>query len=196
MKKEYECLKDEELVSLAKNNDSDAVDLLIHRYKSMIAAVTRSYFLIGCDSEDLIQEGMIATVKAIYTYNQEYSFKNYLITCVKNRIFSLIKSSNSQKNVPLNNYVPLFGYGKEDTDKNDIIIDTDFGPEEIFINNEAVEEFKKNIKNTLSEFEYKILQLYLNGFSYKYIAEKVNKKEKSIDNAIQRIRKKLSNLSN
>ncbi|MBE7061371.1 MAG: sigma-70 family RNA polymerase sigma factor [Clostridiales bacterium] len=189
---EYKNLSDEQLVSLAQNNDLKATDVLVERYKSTVASITRSYFLIGGDKEDLLQEGMIAMYSAMNSYNGQVTFKSYVYTCVKNRIVSLIKSSNNQKNKPLNNYVSLSGSVDGDADKTEIIIDSGFGPEEIFINRETVIELNQKIKKVLSEYEYTILSQYLTGLSYAQIAEKIGEKVKSIDNALQRIRQKLS----
>lgn len=189
---EYKNLSDEQLVELVQNNDAKAIDVLVERYKRTVASITRSYFLIGGDKEDLLQEGMIALYSAMNSFNGQASFKNYVYTCVKNRIVTLIKSSNNQKNKPLNNYVSLSGSVDNDADKSEIIIDNAFGPEETFINREAVWELNEKIKKTLSEYEYTILSHYLKGLSYSQIADIVKEKVKSIDNAIQRIRQKLS----
>ncbi len=189
---EYKNLLDEQLVKLAQSGDAKAIDVLVERYKSTVASITRSYFLIGGDKEDLLQEGMIAMYSAMNSYNGQVSFKNYVYTCVKNKIVSLIKSSNNQKNKPLNNYVSLSGAPDNDADKSGIIVDGGFGPEETFINSEAFNELNAKIKDTLSQYEYKILTHYLMGLSYAQIAEKIGEKVKSIDNAIQRIRQKLS----
>ncbi len=183
---------DEELVAKAKNGDEDSVNILARRYKTLVSAITHSYFLFGCDSEDLLQEGMIAVINAINSYTGEASFKSYATVCVRNRIFSLIKSFNNSKNKPLNNYISLSGFTDSDTDKTGIIIARSFGPEEVYINRESIEEHKKTIEKVLSKFEYKILKLFLQGYSYEKIAKIMQKNEKSIDNALQRIRKKLS----
>lgn len=191
---DLENLSDEELVFEAKNGNDTAINILARRYKTMVSAITHSYFLFGCDSEDLLQEGMIAIINAISSYSGEASFKSYATVCVRNRIFSLIKSFNNLKNKPLNNYISLSGYPEGDADKTEIITAKTFGPEETYINRESFAEHKKSIEENLSKYEYKILQLYLQGYSYGKIAEFMNKNEKSIDNAIQRIRKKLSYL--
>ncbi|MBQ3115685.1 MAG: sigma-70 family RNA polymerase sigma factor [Clostridia bacterium] len=189
---DYKSLTDERLVELAQSKDVKAIDVLVERYKRTVASITRSYFLIGGDKEDLLQEGMIALYSAMNTFNGQVGFKSYVYTCVKNRILTLIKSSNNQKNKPLNNYVSLSGGVDGDADKSEIIVDSGFGPEETFINREAVQELNEKIKKTLSEYEYTILTHYLKGLSYSQIAEEVKEKVKSIDNAIQRIRQKLS----
>lgn len=183
-------LSDEELAVKAQKNDSAAFDVLFARYKYVAAAGAHSYFLNGGDSEDLLQEGMIAVFKAITTFNGKYNFKSYVYTCVKNRMITVIKSSNRYKNLPLNNYLSLSGYSNGN-DKTEIIIDRNFGPEDAFINEESERELKRIIKDVLSSYEYDILALYLQGYSYADIGIKMQKKSKSIDNALQRIRKKL-----
>ena len=130
-------------------------------------------------------------LKAIYTYNGESAFKNYVYVCVKNRIFSLIKSSKSSKNIPLNNYVSLSGDLDNEVDKNPIVTNKAAGPEEEYINRESEKEIKSKIVSALSSYENKVLTLYLDGLSYLAIAKSMGKTEKSIDNALQRIRKKV-----
>lgn len=186
---------DEQLVSIAKEGNSSAIDELFNRYKYIVSSIAHSYFLVGGDAEDLLQEGMLASFKAINTFNGKASFKSYLYLCVKNRILTVIKSSNRFKNQPLNNYISLSGVLDGDLDKSEIIIDSDFGPEEKYINAEAAKELENKIKQALSEYENEILVLYLKGYSQKEISEKLNKKDKSIDNALQRIKKKIQSLS-
>jgi len=192
-KEEMKKLSDERLVALAQLKNENAIDELFNRYKYIASAVARSYFLNGGESEDLLQEGLFAVFKAITSFNAKSSFKTYVYTCVKNRIFNAIKSSNRYKNQPLNNYLSLSGSmdNDSDVDKTEIIIDKHFGPEEICINAEAENELKSIIHKVLSKFEYDILIYYLKGYSYREISEKFEKNEKSIDNAIQRIRKKI-----
>ena len=191
---EVKKLSDEELVRLAQLKDENAIDELFDRYKYIASAVAHSYFLNGGDAEDLLQEGLVAVFKAITSFNGKSSFKTYVYTCVKNRIFNVIKSSNRYKNLPLNNYLSLSGSldSDSDSDKNEIIVDKHFGPEEVYINAEAENELKSIISKVLSKFEYQILVYYLKGYSYREISENIGKKEKAIDNAIQRIRKKIN----
>ncbi len=188
---ELKSMTDEQLVLLAQVKDGSAIDELFNRYKYIASAVAHSYFLNGGDSEDLLQEGLLAIFKAITTFNTKYNFKSYVYTCVKNRILTVITSSNRYKNQPLNNYISLSGTFDDDIEKNEIIIDNEFGPEETYINIESENELKDIINKCLSSYEHKILFYYLKGYSYREISEKLNKKEKSIDNAIQRIRKKI-----
>ena len=189
-----ECVKslsDEQLVLLAQQKDESAIDELFNRYKYIASAVAHSYFLNGGDSEDLLQEGLFAVFKAISSFNAKANFKTYVYTCVKNRIFSVIKSSNRFKNLPLNNYLSISGGVDGELDKTNIVIDNNFSPEETYIILEAETELKNKISQILSDYEYKILINYLKGYSYRELGEMFSKKEKSIDNAIQRIRKKI-----
>ncbi len=191
---DYKKKTDEELCVLAQNKDTDAMEVLINRYRSMAVAFARSYFLNSGDTDDLTQEGLIGIFRAIETFNGSSSFKSYVHTCIKSRIFSAIKTSQSKKNIPLNNYISLTGFIDTNGDKFDFMVDNNFDPEQTYINKEAEKELVKEISNALSIFENKILQLYLQGFSYSSIAEKVKKTEKAVDNALQRIKRKLSNI--
>lgn len=190
---EYSRLDDEELVKLGKNGDSDAIQHLIERYRHTVSAVSRSYFLAGGDTEDLVQEGMIGVFRAIMTFDEnKSSFKRYALLCIKTAILSLIKKSNSNKNKPLNGYISLSGYKDDDADKSPIVVSEDFDPENKYINKEEELELQSKINSVLSKLENKILSYYLLGYSYDEIASYTQKDKKSIDNALQRIRKKLS----
>ena len=190
----YANLTDEELVLLAKT-DEVALERLIERFKPMINAQARSYFLYSGDIDDLVQEGMIGVFKAITSFNGSISFKSYAFTCIKNNIITAVKKSNTLKNQPLNNYLSLSGNDGDDADKTLLISDKKSDPEKNYIEMEDEKELKRKIKETLSAFENEILILYLQGFSYADISKRTGKKEKSIDNAVQRIRKKLTKLN-
>lgn len=182
---------DEELVVGVKNGDKQALDNLIEKYKWMILKITRSYFLVGGDREDLMQEGRIGVMNAAKTFNGASSFKSYAYTCIRSSVFSAIKKAKSKKNLPLENYVPLFGDDEEGKDKTEIVVGTAESPETGYINREAAEELSLKIKNGLSKFENAILEDYLKGYSYKEISERTGKTEKSVDNALCRIRRKI-----
>lgn len=186
---------DEELVVLAKDNQ-DAMNALIERYRNFVKSVSRGYFLTSGDIDDLIQVGMIGVFKAIITYNGASTFKSYAFRCIKTSIFTAIKNSNSKKHMPLNNYVSLSSMDSDDNDgdKNLIVMDSNYNPEKTLVENESEKELREKIKQTLTLLEYEILMLYLQGYSYALISEKLNKNAKSIDNALQRIRKKLLSL--
>ncbi len=188
---DFKKLTDEELVALSKSNAPNAIDELFERYKRIVLAVARSYFLSGGDTEDLVQEGLVAVFKAINTYNGKASFKSYAYLCIKSRILTVIKSSNTNKNQPLKNYVSLSGVEDGDLDKSKIVMGTSPNPEDKYIDDETVCELKQKISTKLSGYELKILKLYLEGYSQKEISEKVGKKEKSVDNALQRIKRKV-----
>ena len=190
----YKNLTDEELAFLAKT-DENALERLIEKYKPLINAQARSYFLNSGDASDLVQEGMIGVFKAITSFNGKSSFKTYVYTCIRSNIITAVKKSNRIKHKPLNNYLSLSGFEGEDEDKTLLISDKNFDPEKNYIEKEEEKELKNKIKESLSDFEHQILILYLQGFSYADISKKTNKKEKSIDNAIQRIRRKLTKLN-
>ena len=188
---EYKKLSDERLAQLAKDGDAEAMETLIVRYRYLVTSIAHSYFLIDGDLEDLIQVGQIGVFKAINTYNGKVEFKFYAYKVVKNAVLSAIKKSNTSKNLPLNNYIPLSGFVDGDNDKNILLADENFSPEETYINNETEEELKDRIFSSLSKYESEILTYYLQGYTYVEISSKLNKSIKSIDNALQRIKKKL-----
>ena len=193
---ELSLLSDEQLIALAQNNDENATEELIKRYKFVSFSVARSFYLTTGDDDDLIQEGFFGTLNAIKTYNGKSSLKNYIYNCAKRRMLSLIRKENSSKNLPFINYISLSSSDEVDSDKTDIIIDNAIGPEEQLINREKEEELKSNINSALSELEHDILILFLQGYSYMDIGKKVNKSVKSIDNAIQRIKRKVRPILN
>ncbi|MBO4251611.1 MAG: sigma-70 family RNA polymerase sigma factor [Clostridia bacterium] len=187
--KKYDLLSDEQLAVLAKT-DTFALETLLERYKKAVKSTARQYFLAVGEEEDLIQEGTIGLFKAINTFDGVSAFKNYAFTCIKSGIISAVRKSTSDKNKPLLYYVPIGAEGDED--KNSIIKDEAIDPEEEYINSEAAREFMDRIKVALSDYEYGILTLYLDGYSYIEIAKMKDKNPKSVDNAVQRIRKKIA----
>ncbi len=189
-------LTDERLCALAKENDAIAIETLLNRYKNLVTVVARSFFLSDGSIEDLAQEGMIGAYHAIVTYNGAISFKNYAYTCIRSSILTAVKKATRKKHSPLNNYISLSGSDDADADKSFIMLDEGFNPETILIHREAEVELKIIIKETLSDLENKILALFLKGNSYQDIAQKIGKEVKSVDNALQRIRKKLSAVIN
>ena len=188
---EYKLLSDEELVKLAKNGDSDAMESVILRYRYLVTSIAHSYFLSNGDVEDLVQLGQIAVFKAITTFNGKVEFKYYVYKCVKNAVITAIKNANTLKNQPLNNYISLTGVLDGDQDKTGLVADVKSDPEQSLINVESEMELNDKIKNILSKYENEILSLYLKGYSYTEIGLKLTKTTKSIDNALQRIKNKL-----
>ncbi len=189
---DYLILTDEELCKLAQKKNTDAVDVLINRYLKLVKSIVHHYYLTGGDLEDLIQVGQIAVFKAINSYSGKAEFKHYVFKCVKNAILSAIKRYNTLKNLPLNSSFSLSGLNNDDEDKNPLIADLKFDPVEKIVNLESELELKNNISEILSKYENLILSYYLQGYSYVEISEILKKSTKSIDNALQRIKKKIS----
>lgn len=194
---DYSKLKDEDLVEFAKANNVLALELLMSKYKNLARSKARTYFLVGADKEDIVQEGMIGLYKAIrdYDINKLASFRSFAEICINRQIITAIKSATRQKHMPLNSYVSLNkSIYEEDSDRTlmDIIEGnkaTD--PMELFIGRENVTNIETKITKVLSELEMEVLTYYLEGRTYQEIAEKTDKGIKSVDNALQRIKRKL-----
>ena len=193
---------DEELVLLAQKGDTDSELEVFSRYKNLLRKISRSFFLIGGEIEDLLQEGMIGLYKAIKSFNhlKNASFAGFAGLCIKRQIQTAIKRASSNKNLVLSSALPLTNYGhfdEEDEESFELVIpSSDPSPDEILISEESLDEIKKNIKSKLTSLEIKVLSKYLNGQSYKEIAKQTSLNEKSIDNALTRIKKKLAFLKN
>lgn len=196
---EYDLTKctDEELIKLSKTDDGYATELLIERYRNFVRSKTRTYFLIGADKEDIIQEGMIGLYKAIRDFKPDSgtSFRSFAELCVTRQIITAIKKATRQKHIPLNSYISLNKPAYED-DNERILLDTFAGrnilnPEEIMLDKERFFDIETKLSKTLSKLELRVLKKYLEGKSYTEIAMQINKSEKSIDNALQRIKKKI-----
>ncbi|WP_412096014.1 RNA polymerase sporulation sigma factor SigH [Bacillus sp. PS06] len=193
----YERLEDEEVVELVHSGESDALDYLINKYKNFVRAKARSYFLIGADREDIVQEGMIGLYKAIRDFKEDKltSFKAFAELCITRQIITAIKTATRQKHIPLNSYVsldkPIYD---EESDRTlmDVISGAKvMDPEELIINQEKFDDIEIKMAELLSDLERKVLALYLDGRSYQEISEDLNRHVKSIDNALQRVKRKL-----
>jgi RNA polymerase sporulation-specific sigma factor len=191
---------DEQLVCKAQVNDEFAFDCLLERYKNFVRSKARSYFLIGADREDIVQEGMIGLYKAVRDFRGDKmsSFKAFAELCVTRQIITAIKTATRQKHIPLNSYVslnkPVFD---KDSDRSlmDILCgDAETNPEEILIDNEKIKSMRERIGKLLSRLEWEVLAAYMDGRSYQEIALDMDKSVKSIDNALQRVKKKLEKL--
>jgi RNA polymerase sporulation-specific sigma factor len=193
----FEVLEDEIVVDYVHQGDSDALEYLINKYRNFVRAKARSYFLIGADREDIIQEGMIGLYKAIRDFKEDKlsSFKAFAELCITRQIITAIKTATRQKHIPLNSYVsldkPIYD---EESDRTlmDVITGarvTD--PEELIINQEEFDDIEVKMAELLSDLERKVLALYLDGQSYQEISEELNRHVKSIDNALQRVKRKL-----
>ncbi|MGB4589147.1 MAG: RNA polymerase sporulation sigma factor SigH [Clostridiaceae bacterium] len=189
---------DEELVLLAQKGNKEASEYLTTKYFSYVRNKSRAYYLVGGEVEDIIQEGLIGLYEAIkdYSPDKQASFKTFMDICVTRQIMTAIKTASRQKHIPLNTYVslnkPLFNDETDKSYEDSLVLSRKEDPESLYLDHEKTNEINREIKNSLSKFEYKVLKLYLQGVSYLNIAKVLEKEEKAIDNAIQRIRKKLS----
>ncbi len=193
----YEQLEDEMIVELVHQGDSEALDYLIHKYKNFVRAKARSYFLVGADREDIVQEGMIGLYKAIRDFKEDKqsSFKAFAELCITRQMITAIKMATRQKHIPLNCYVSLDKPIYEDDSARtlmDVLSGTKItNPEELIINREEFDHMEEKMTELLSDLERKVLLLYLEGRSYQEISEELNRHVKSIDNALQRVKRKL-----
>ena len=193
----YGDLADEKIVQLCHHGDTAAEEYLLNKYKNFVRSKARSYFLIGADHEDIVQEGMIGLYKAIRDYKQEKlsSFRAFAELCITRQIITAIKTATRQKHIPLNSYIslnkPLYD---EESDRTllDIIMEGNTGnPEDMIINQENLGSIHQKINEVLSGLEQEVLSAYLDGKSYQEIAETLGRHVKSIDNALQRVKRKL-----
>ncbi|MEG2212504.1 MAG: RNA polymerase sporulation sigma factor SigH [Clostridiales bacterium] len=194
---DFALMADEDIVALAGQGSIDAQEYLINKYKNFVRAKARSYFLIGADKEDIIQEGMIGLYKAIRDFRSDKlsSFRAFAELCITRQIITAIKTATRQKHIPLNSYVslnkPIYD---EDSDRTllDVISGTRItDPEELIISREEFDDIENKMGEILSSLEWKVLMFYLEGKSYQEIAGDLNRHVKSIDNALQRVKRKL-----
>jgi RNA polymerase sporulation-specific sigma factor len=194
---EYDGKADEDVVEAVREGDSEALDFLIHKYRNFVRAKARTYFLIGADKEDIVQEGMIGLYKAIRDFKGDKlsSFKAFAELCITRQIITAIKTATRQKHIPLNSYIsldkPIYD---EESDRTlmDVISGTKtLDPEELIISQEEFDDIELKMAELLSDLERKVLSLYLDGQSYQEISEELNRHVKSIDNALQRVKRKL-----
>ena len=194
---DFENMPDEEVVQLAQDANGAALEYLLNKYKNFVRTKARSYFLIGADHEDIVQEGMIGLYKSIRDYrrDKQKSFRAFAELCITRQIITAIKTATRQKHIPLNNYVslnrPIYD---EDSDRTllDIMTeDVPSNPEEVFIDREDLSVIEGRIGEMLSDLEKQVLVRYIEGKSYAEISEEMGRHVKSIDNALQRIKRKL-----
>ena len=197
--KDYDNIKDEDLIEIIKSGDKQAFDYLIARYKELVNMKVSKYFIVGAEKDDIIQEGLIGLFKAIKSYkaDMQNSFKSFANMCIERQLITAIKTSNRQKHMPLNSYLSLNGAAYDEGEgENDISLMDIFesalieDPLDTITKKEYYKDIEDTIDKKLSDFEKKVLNKYINGESYVQIAEELETTVKSIDNAIQRIRKK------
>ena len=194
----FENMTDEDIVAEAQQKNNElAQDYLLHKYKNFVRAKARSYFLIGAEREDIIQEGMIGLYKAIRDFknDKQASFRAFAELCVTRQIITAIKTATRQKHIPLNSYVslnkPIY---EEDSDRTllDVISGVKVAnPEDMVISREEFDDIETKMNDILSDLEWQVLISYLDGKSYQEIALELNRHVKSIDNALQRVKRKL-----
>lgn len=190
-------LEDEALVELSQEGSSRAQDILIQRYKNLVKGKSRAYFLMGADKEDIVQEGMIGLFKAIRDYRPDKaaSFKSFAEMCVKRQIITAIKTAARQKHMPLNSYVslnkPVFDEESDRTMYDMMTNSKELNPEHLLIKREELKMLETKMGEVLSDLEWEVLNAYLDGKTYSEIALEMNKHVKSVDNALQRVKKKL-----
>lgn len=196
----YDEMADEEIVLLSQQGNLYAMEAILNRYKGFVSSKTRPYFLIGGNHEDITQEGMIGLYKAVRDYqpDKQASFRSFAEICITRQMITAIKTATRQKHQPLNSYVslsrPAYDDNSEQTLADLVLGSSCMNPEELVINKESYDACEVAIAKALSKLEHRILSLYLQGKSYLEISEQVGKSPKSIDNALQRVKRKLERI--
>lgn len=197
VQQKYRDIDDETMVRYVREGDSGALEYLIHKYRNFVRAKARSYFLIGADHEDIVQEGMIGLYKAVRDFQEDKlsSFRAFAELCITRQIITAIKTATRQKHIPLNSYVsldkPIYD---EDSDRTllDVLCTTGASnPEQLLINQEEFADIELKMGEMLSELEREVLMQYLDGRSYQEMSADLKRHVKSIDNALQRVKRKL-----
>lgn len=197
--KDYDNIKDEDLIQIIKSGDKQAFNYLMTKYKDLVNIKVSKYFIIGAEKDDIVQEGLIGLFKAIKSYkpDMQNSFKSFANMCIERQLITAIKTSNRQKHIPLNSYLSLnvSAYDEEESDSDTSLLEIFDSaliedPLDTITKKEYFQNIEETIQKTLSDFEKKVLNKYINGKSYIEIAKDLDTPVKSVDNAIQRIRKK------
>lgn len=188
---------DEQLCRFAAEGSSHAEEALVLRYTRLVRICARPYFLAGGDGEDLIQEGMLGLLTAIRQFSPEknVAFRTYAELCIRTRMISAIRAAAGDKHAPLNTYISLelsLFVGNQDHTALGSALSRQENPEDVVINQERMQSLQRELRSRLTDLEHNVLGFYLNGLSYSQIAKEVNRSTKSVDNAVQRIRKKLA----
>ena len=193
----YTTYSDEELIRMLRSGQTNIADYIMEKYKPLVRKKTNAMYLIGGETDDLIQEGMIGLFKAVRDYKEEKetSFFSFADLCISRQLYSALEASNRKKHQPLNTYVS-FSNQEDEEGRNleEIVSDQNISPEQMLIEQEGREEFFQRLKENLSAMERTVLYLYLEGNGYTQIAEIMSKTPKSIDNTLQRIRGKIKQM--
>ncbi len=193
----YAGMEDEDVLGYVRTGCKRGMEHLIEKYKPLVRAKARSYFLVGADREDIVQEGMIGLFKAVRDYKNDKSipFKVFAEMCITRQIITAVKTATRQKHIPLNSYISLNKkIFDEESDKVLIEVIQEISvsnPEELFISKEEYNGIESKMMELLSPFEKEVLSMYLGGIAYQDIAKQLNKPVKSVDNALQRLKKKI-----
>ena len=198
----YDTMADEQLLRKLREGEADITDYIMDKYKYLVRRKAKAMYLLGGENDDLIQEGMIGLFKAVrdYDINQETSFYSFAELCISRQMYTAIKLSQRQKHMPLNTYVSLYekGEGTDEEKKQPLIellqTEKDNNPEELFLDKEYFSMMEQELGKNLSDLENRVLHLYLLGEDYRSIAQLLNKSPKSIDNTLQRIKKKINGI--
>ncbi|MBO5335635.1 MAG: RNA polymerase sporulation sigma factor SigH [Lachnospiraceae bacterium] len=198
----YEQATDEELIDRLRNGEESIVDYICDKYKNLVRSKAKSMYILGADSEDLIQEGMIGLFKAVRDYDagRDASFFTFADLCISRQMYTAVQAAKRQKHIPLNTYVSLYGSfsEKEEGEERNLLEalanPIELNPEEMFLDKERVAYLEEVIENELSSFEKQVLDLYMTGMSYTQIAKVLGRDEKSTDNALQRLKSKIKKM--
>ena len=201
---DYEQYTDDELIDRLRRGEESIMDYICDKYKNLVRSKAKSMFILGADSDDLIQEGMIGLFKAVRDYDmgRDASFYTFAELCISRQRYTAVQSSKRQKHQPLNTYVSLDtgnssgeGDEKEGLNLGELLADrAELSPEELFLDKERVAYLEKAIEEELSDFERQVLDLYMTGMSYTQIARVLGRDEKATDNALQRLKTKIKKM--
>lgn len=200
---DYGQVTDEELILRLRDGEAQVMDFICDKYKNLVRNKAKSMFILGGDSEDLIQEGMIGLFKAVRDYDcgRDASFYTFADLCISRQMYTAVRASKRKKHIPLNTYVSLYGNTSQQTDKPreflpEVSTDQRGGgnPEELFLDKERVQYLEESIESELSAFEKQVFDLHLTGMSYSQIARVLGRDEKATDNALQRLRGKIKKM--
>lgn len=199
---DYESYTDEELIDRLRHGEDAIMDYICDRYKNLVRSKAKSMFILGADSDDLIQEGMIGLFKAVRDYDmgRDASFFTFAELCISRQMYTAVQAAKRQKHFPLNTYISLDSgstgqEGREESTLAELIADrAELSPEELFLDKERVAYLEKTIETELSDFEKQVLDLYMTGMSYSQIAKVLGREEKATDNALQRLKAKIKKI--
>lgn len=199
---DYAPYTDEELIDRLRHGEDAIMDYICDKYKNLVRSKARSMFILGADSDDLIQEGMIGLFKAVRDYDmgRDASFFTFAELCISRQMYTAVQAAKRQKHFPLNTYISLDAgstsqEGREESSLAELIADrAELSPEELVLDKERVTYLEKTIETELSDFEKQVLDLYMTGMSYSQIARVLGREEKATDNALQRLKTKIKKI--